>query len=183
MEANIGNVVVDRDSFLAAMARFPAGVTIVTTVDELGKPRGFTASAFCSLSLEPPMVLVCLDSGADCHPAFLGAPRFAANILRPQHEPLALRFATKGANKFVGGEFQPGPGGIPVMPEALASVICAVQDRIPAGDHTILIGRVEEAAVGEGMPAVFFNRRFWRLKEARPFVKKASGAREVNVRE
>lgn len=165
------------------MSRFPAGVTIVTTVDERGLPWGFTASAFCSLSLEPPMVLVCLDCGADCHPAFLEAPCFAVNILRPEQEPLAIRFATKGADKFAGGEFREGPGGIPVLPGALASVLCAVEDRIPAGDHTILIGRVKEAKVDEGMPAVFFNRRFWRLKEARPLAEKAGGPREVNVRE
>lgn len=85
--------------FRDAMARFASGVTIVTTTDDTGQLWGFTASSFCSLSLQPPLVLVCLDRSADCYPVFRARPRFLVNILSTHHRGLALRFATKGGDK------------------------------------------------------------------------------------
>lgn len=88
------------EEFRAAMARFPSGVVVVTTRCQDGTPRGFTASSFCSVSLEPPMVLVCLANSADSAWSFARCDRFAVSVLTPVHQPLALRFATKGSDKF-----------------------------------------------------------------------------------
>jgi flavin reductase ActVB len=155
---------VDPLTFRQAMTRFAAGVTIVTTIDKDSRARGFTASAFVSLSLEPPLVLVCLDAHAECHSSFSVTDGFAVNVLRPEHEALARRFATKGVDKFASGEFKPGASGLPVLPDALAVIECATEQRLPGGDHTILIGRVQDCQVNEGAPMIYYNRAFHRLE-------------------
>lgn len=91
--------------FKQAMASFPSGVTIVTTVDGDGKWWGFTATSFCSVSMDPPLVLVCLARGAECHPVFEAAEHFVIHVIHSEHTDLALRFATRGADKFGDGSF------------------------------------------------------------------------------
>ncbi len=154
---------VDNDSLVNALAKFPTGVAIVTTLDGIGRHWGFTASAFSSLSLDPPQVLVCLAQAADCYVAFLNTDRFAANVLRVEHEPLARRFATKGAAKFVGSEFALGDLGLPVLPDALAVIECEIAARLPGGDHTIIVGDVRAVRCGSGEPAVYHDRVFRRF--------------------
>jgi flavin reductase ActVB len=155
------------DLFREAMTQFASGVTIVTTADGEGRWWGFTASAFNSLSLEPPLVLVCLATTADSHPVFSASPGFIVNVLRTEHEALALRFASKGADKFAGGEFRPGQAdGLPVLDDALVSLKCRTQTLYEGGDHSILIGEVEYVRVRRnGVPALHFSRRFWDLVE------------------
>lgn len=153
--------------FREAMTRFASGVTIVTTADAAGTWWGFTASAFSSLSLSPPLILVCLATSADSHPVFAAAPGFIVNVLGREHEQLAIRFATKGVEKFAGGEFRPGEAdGYPVLDDALVSLKCATHERHQAGDHTILIGAVEYVQMRHsGQPALHYNRRFWELTD------------------
>ncbi|MER6204948.1 flavin reductase family protein [Streptomyces sp. NPDC001642] len=150
----------DPEDFRAAMARFPSGVVVVTTCGEDGTPRGFTASSFCSVSLEPPMILVCLANSADSAPSFGHCDRFAVSVLAPSHRPLALRFATKGTDKFASGGLSPGPGGLPTVDRALSELDCTAHARHPAGDHTVLIGRVTGVRLGEGAPMVYYDRGF-----------------------
>jgi flavin reductase ActVB len=151
--------------FRAAMSRFPAGVVIVTTRGDNGAPHGFTASSFCSVSLEPPLVLVCLATSANCHAVFSKASEFAVSILRGGQEDLAQRFATKSADKFSGGGFAATPKGLCVVEEALAVVECSVYMRAEAGDHMIILGLVERVGLSDpGMPVVYFNRGFSTLK-------------------
>ncbi len=166
---------VSRGTFAEAMSRFPAGVTIVTTTDAGGEPRGFTASAFAALSAEPPLVLVCLDNRARCREAFMTARAFAVSILRPDHREVALRFAAKRDDKFSGGQFAVDERGLAHLADALASLSCDVHERVPGGDHTILIGRVVAATIGHGEPAVYFNRGFWRLAVTRQDAAEAAG--------
>lgn len=146
--------------FREAMSRFPSGVTVVTTVDADGCPRGFTASAFAAVSVAPPLVLACLDSTADCHRAFLATRAFAVNILGVQHRALALRFASKGADKFTGSPFTDTMLGSPGLADAVAAVDCETAQLIEAGDHTILLGRVRHVRLGEGRPVVYAHRGF-----------------------
>jgi flavin reductase ActVB len=148
------------EAFRAALARFPSGVTIVTTRDAAGEPWGFTASAFSSLSLEPPLVLVCLDRSANCHPTFSGAQRYAINILTPAHQELARRFASKAADKYAGDSFAMEDGRPPVLRDAAAVLWCDAENLVPAGDHTILIGRVTDAQVGDGDSVVYYRGAF-----------------------
>jgi|SRR5215471_2790701 len=155
----------DLDDFLAAMSMWPSGVTITTTIDDNGLRWGFTASAFSSLSLEPPLILVCLNAAAKCHETFVRTKSFAVNLLSTRHEQLARRFATRGSDKFQGANFKPGHTGSPILSDAVASLECVMHATMPAGDHTILIGKVVHANVnataGDSAPAiVHFARRF-----------------------
>lgn len=155
--------------FREAMSRFPSGVVIVTTHDEALGPVGFTASSFCSVSLEPPLVLVCLAESANCYPAFLRAERFAVSILASSHVPLAKWFATKRANKFPHPDIVEGPRGMPVVNGALAVVTCVVEAQHAGGDHTILVGRAQEIMLSDGKsPTVYFNRSFRTLLDCEP---------------
>ena len=147
-----------------AMARFPSGVTIVTTADHEGRWWGFTASSFSPLSIDPPLILVCLSHDARCHPVFTSVPAFRVNVLGPEHEPLATRFATKGADKFAGNAFGPDRDGLPVLDGALVSLRCRTVELPRAGDHTILIASVEDVQLRpDGTPAVHADRRYWAL--------------------
>lgn len=146
--------------FREAMASFPSGVTIVTTADWEGRWWGFTATSFCALSLEPPLVLVCLAKDAQCHPAFERADSWAVHVLGAEHADVALRFATKGADKFSGGRFREGSRGHPLLPEAAAVLECDTFDRYDGGDHTILVGRVHDTLLNRIDPAVYFRRGF-----------------------
>ena len=150
------------EEFRAAMARFAAGVVVVTTVDDAGVPRGFTASSFCSVSLNPPLILVCLANSADSFAAFASCGRFAVSVLGFEHRPMAQQFATKGADKFASDGLSRTPGGLPAVAGALVELDCEMHARHRAGDHTILIGRVSGARLGEdaGAPMVYYDRSF-----------------------
>jgi flavin reductase ActVB len=148
------------EDFRDAMARFPSGVVVVTAHCEDGTPRGFTASSFCSVSLEPPLVLVCLSDTADSALVFARCEHFAVSVLAPEHQHLALRFATKGADKFADPVLEPSPTGLPAVYQAPVQLDCAAYARYPAGDHTILIGRVTGVRLGEGSPMVYCEREF-----------------------
>lgn len=136
----------------------------MTTRDWTGTPWGFTASSFCSLSADPPQVLVCLANDADCYPAFRDGDAFAVNVLAAHQEDIARRFATKGADKFEPGGFRPGARGLPVLDGAVAVLECEVANRFPGGDHTILVGTVYEATARDGDPAVYCDRSFHELR-------------------
>lgn len=152
------------EAFRDAMARFASGVTIVTTTDGAGRSWGFTASSFCSLSLQPPLVLVCLDRSADCYPVFRARPRFLVNILSTRHRELALHFATKGGDKFAAQPFVGHAGdGLPALPDAVATVTCRLRDCHDGGDHVILVGEVDSADVADGEPLVHAGRGFYSL--------------------
>jgi flavin reductase ActVB len=153
----------DRGRFREAMASFPSGATIVTTSDAAGDWWGFTASSFCSVSLEPPLVLTCLARGAQCFPAFAEAERWNIHVLQHRHAGLALRFATRGADKFGGAGFVADERGLPVLPDASVVLRCASHSKVEGGDHLVLIGQVEEAGTGSETPFVYFRRRFHSL--------------------
>jgi flavin reductase ActVB len=151
--------------FKAALAQFPSGVTIVTAVDGAGIPHGLTANAFCSVSLDPPLVCVCVAHTARCHSVFLERAEFAINFLRPEHADLAMTFAGKNEDKFAHAPFHRTDRQVIVLDDALAVLECVVHSRHEAGDHTILIGEVRRADVSAGEPLVFFNRTFHRVAE------------------
>lgn len=149
------------DEYRHAMARFATSVTIITTADPDGRWWGFTASSFTPLSIDPPLILVCLAHDAQCHPIFTSAPSFRVNVLGPEHEQLAVRFATKGADKFAGDEFRAAADGLPILDDALVNLHCRTVEQTVGGDHTILIARVEAAQLRpDGTPAVNVDRRY-----------------------
>lgn len=150
--------------FRDAMASFPSGVTIVTTTDPDGRWWGFTATSFCSVSMDPPLVLVCLAATAECHAVFAAARSWVVHVLHPDHADLAIRFATRGADKFADAQFRTDDRGLPVLENACVTLTCSLHARHPAGDHTILLGRVEHTRVNEAeRPTVYFRRSFHTL--------------------
>lgn len=150
--------------FREAMASFPSGVTVVTTTDADGVPWGFTASAFCSVSAEPPLVLVCLSTGAQCHAAFQQAESWMINIIHSDQADVAMKFATRGADKFGGEQFD-FDQGLPILSGASASLRCSRHAMYTEGDHTILIGEVLHARTSPQSPAIYFRRNFHGLRE------------------
>lgn len=155
------------DRVKEAFSRFPSGVVIATARDLDGTPRGFTASSFSSLSLDPPLVLICLHRNAECHRCFENCGQFAVSILRPHHEPLARLLATRGADKFSGDGFVSGAHGLPIVRDALATLICRTEARFPGGDHTIITAAVEQAEAAAAADAmVHYARSFWSVGAA-----------------
>ncbi len=148
---------VARDDFRATLGRFASGVTVVTaTVD--GRDLGMTLSAFCSLSLDPPLVLVCVDRGATMHDLLVEGAVFGVNVLAAGQEALSRRFATgEPADRFAGVGYARGGLGAPLLEGALAWLECTVAARHPGGDHAIVVGAVAEAGVREGAPLLYYR--------------------------
>lgn len=147
-------------AFREAMATFPSGVTVVTTTAPDGRWWGFTATSFCSVSMDPPLVLVCLADTAECHPVFAQAQRWLVHIIRPEQSHLAIRFATRGADKFAGDNFTPDDYGLPKLKHAAVTLDCTTHTKLTAGDHTILLGHVKDVQLDPTPPALYYRRAF-----------------------
>lgn len=146
------------------MARFASGVTVVTARNADGAFVGFTASAFSSLSLDPPLLLVCLQKDADCYAAFMESADFAVSILAHGQDHIAIRFATKSIDKLMDTPVTAGTiAGLPLVTGASAHCECRMQQRVDGGDHTILIGEVVRAEVSDAEPLLHYNRHFGRF--------------------
>jgi flavin reductase (DIM6/NTAB) family NADH-FMN oxidoreductase RutF len=162
--------VIGADDFKRVLATFASGVTVITTRDAKGQPAGLTASAFTSVSLSPPMILVCVAHNAQSYEALRGSDRFAVNILAAGQEALSNRFATKSATnaeKFEGVAHKPGALGLPLLAEALAHLECSTAHAYPGGDHTIFVGQVEAASTRDSdgsEPLLYYRGRYQRLK-------------------
>jgi flavin reductase (DIM6/NTAB) family NADH-FMN oxidoreductase RutF len=145
----------DPARFRAAMGLLPTGVTVVSAGRPDG-PAGATANAVCSLSIEPMLMLACLDRGSRTLLAVQAANRFGINVLHAGQEDIARSFATKApvADKWTGVAWHERDG-IPALDEALAWIACDLRDVIAGGDHVIVTGEVRDLATGEGDPLVF----------------------------
>ena len=121
---------------------FATGVTIITTIDSEGNPIGLTANSFTSLSLDPPMVLFCLDRNVASFDEFQMGGHFAVNILSTSQQDISNRFAKSGPEKWEGCEFSSWDTGSPIFPGCLASMECDVTSIIDGGDHVIVLGKV-----------------------------------------
>ena len=153
------------DDFRRVLSHFASGVTIVTTSDGEQRPTGLTASAFCSVSLDPPLILICVDHKSQSYPHLRESGRFAINILHQGHEQLSRRFASTRLDKFDGVPFTLGTLGVPLIDAALAYLECRTVSAHVEGDHTIFVGHVEAVAVGEGDPLLYYAGRYHRLRE------------------
>ncbi len=154
---------IDKQEFRRVLGHFAAGVTVVTTIGDDGQPYGLTATAFTSVSLEPPLVLVCVDKRAESHPHFHVSRVFAVNFLGVDHEHLSRRFATSGGDKFKDLDVRRGITGAPLLSEALGYLECRTVDVFEGGDHTIFLGQVEAADAREGEPLLYFKGAYRRI--------------------
>jgi|SRR5215471_6463702 len=159
-------LVIAAAEFRRVLSHFASGVTIVTTCDGDKRPTGLTASAFTSVSLEPPLVLVCIDHKSQSHAPLVEGGCFAVNILSVDQQALSRKFATTRLDKFDGVEFRLSELGLPIIAAAIAHLECVTVSTHVAGDHTILVGRVEEATAGIGEPLLYFRGQYDRLRGA-----------------
>ncbi len=137
--------------FRDAMAQLAAPVTIVTTVDDEGRPWGFTASSVASVSLDPPLVLVGLSHTSSCHNALVSSAEFVVNVLGERHRALAKRFSEHGIDRFAGSGLTTWPGSaLPYLPDAAAAFRCLTWQAVPAGDHDLLLGALTDTRTGPG---------------------------------
>lgn len=154
---------VAQDTFREVAGRFATGVTIITTTDSEGL-AGTTASAVASLSLDPPMMLVCLNKTSATHDRIKASGVYGVNILAKEQNQIAFTFAKKGGDKFAGVSWSPAINGVPFIGGSLARVACRVVDTAEGGTHTIFIGEVVEADSTDTEPLTYYRGGFGRFE-------------------
>src|SRR5580698_10139912 len=154
--------------FRKAMGCFATGVTVIT-VDQDGEVHGMTANAFTSVSLDPVLVLVCVDHRARTHAHLHKRKRFGVNVLRSDQLTISEYYARSAEThqhpEAAGARFDRTPQGTPVLHGALAYLECRLHSAQPAGDHTIFIAEVEDVVVREGEPLLFFRGKYRKVGE------------------
>jgi flavin reductase (DIM6/NTAB) family NADH-FMN oxidoreductase RutF len=152
----------DSQLFRRACGQFLTGVTVVTTMTEHAGPVGLTVNSFASVSLNPPLVLVCLDRHIGSYPAFHTGGQVAIQVLAEDQAALSTRFATRGLDKFADVTWSVGELGTPILAGCVALFECAVERAVDAGDHTIFVARVERLDIGRPAtpPLGFFRGRY-----------------------
>ncbi len=147
---------VSSEEFRRACGRFATGVAVASVLDGAGTPHGLTVSSFTSVSLEPPLMLICLGHAVTSIDQFRESRHFAINVLAEEQRELSERFATKGSDRFDGLAWERGEFGVPLLTNALATMECAVVRRVTAGDHDIFIGEMLRARVRDGQPLIYY---------------------------
>ncbi|MFN2588066.1 MAG: flavin reductase family protein [Actinomycetota bacterium] len=142
--------------FRSALRKFASGVTIVTVAGE-GELHGMTASSFASVSLDPPLVLVCLDQTSHTRALVAQTGTFAVNVLRSDQEETSRAFARSGLKPFATVPHRTGDNGAPVLDEAIAVLECSTRETFEAGDHDVVLGEVTAAWVADGDPLVYYD--------------------------
>jgi flavin reductase (DIM6/NTAB) family NADH-FMN oxidoreductase RutF len=155
---------IDSDTFRSVLGRFASGVTIVTARDDAGADHGMTVSAFCSLSLEPPLVLFCVDHAASMYELLLSHPRFGISILSSNQEAYSRRFADPDSDRFDGIAYTRGDSGVVLLDDALAHLECRAIEHHDGGDHTIFIAEVERAQPKHGRPLLYYRGGYAQLE-------------------
>jgi 3-hydroxy-9,10-secoandrosta-1,3,5(10)-triene-9,17-dione monooxygenase reductase component len=150
----------DSWDFRQAVGSFTTGVTVVTTCDDVGTRYGLTANSFASVSLEPPLVLFCVDQQAPSLEGLNRSRHFAINVLACDQEEIARRFARRAEDKFAGLAWRVGIFGDPLLDRCIAHIECTFEHRHPSGDHDIIIGRVHRVRFYAGEPLIFHRSQF-----------------------
>jgi flavin reductase (DIM6/NTAB) family NADH-FMN oxidoreductase RutF len=156
---------IDPDSFRSVLGRFASGITVVTTRDAEGRDVGMTVSAFCSVSLDPPLVQVCVDHAASLYAALAVSTRYGVSILASEQEALSRRFATaESTRRFDGIGYRRGESGVLLLDDALAQLECRIVASHATGDHTMFVGEVESATVRNARPLLYYRGGYAQLE-------------------
>jgi flavin reductase (DIM6/NTAB) family NADH-FMN oxidoreductase RutF len=155
---------VNPDEFRSVLGRFPSGVTVVTTKARDGADHGMTVSAFASVSLDPPLVLICIEKNASAYAALTDAPGFVVNILSASQEQLARRFAIVDIDRFEGIGYTRSQNGFAILDDVLGVIECNVSAKHDAGDHTIIVGEVEATRAESGTPLLYYRGGYAQLE-------------------
>lgn len=156
---------VNSDSFKHALGRFASGVTIVTTADG-EKLAGLTVSAFSSVSLDPPYVLVCINKQSSAIEPLRSSKVFAVNMLSDEQVAVSNLFANPRVDKFAEAQYRMGQLNIPILEGCLAHLECSLVQEVDAGDHYVYLGQVEEAQVDETKRPLLYYRGRYEMLEA-----------------
>lgn len=148
---------VDAARFRMLLGRFASGVTVLTTRDRTGKPLGMTASAVTAASLDPPLVLVCVDRRAELHPFLADGAGFVLNVLAADQEDVSRRFAADEHDRFDNLAVHQSGGGLPVLDGIAAHIECAWHGKFPTGDHTAFLGLVTGGATTDRKPLLHYR--------------------------
>ena len=154
---------IDDAQFKHALSHFASGITIVTTEHE-GTDYGLTVASFASLSLSPPLVLVCISKSSSSHEPIAASGKFGVSILGSDQEAVSGRFAARGGDKFAGLDVRRGTLGIPLIGNALATLECRVTNQVVGGDHSIFIGEVVDTQTREGAPLLYFRAAYREMR-------------------
>ena len=156
---------IDPDSFRSVLGRFASGITIITALDNAGRDVGMTVSAFCSVSLNPPLVQACVDRAASMFNALQTAERFGVSVLADEQEALARRFAAvDSSHRFDGIGYSRGENGVVLLDDALAHIECSMVSRFAAGDHMLFVGAVERATARDARPLLYYRGGYAQLE-------------------
>jgi len=156
---------VDATMFRLALGQFATGVTVITARDDAGVDQGMTVSAFCALSLTPPLILVCIGHDATLAPTLASAAHFGVSVLGASQEALSRRFADSTLVRFDGVAHIRGASGVALLSGAVAQLECRIAAKFPGGDHSIVIGEVTAATAVGGAPLVHHQGGYSRLAE------------------
>jgi 3-hydroxy-9,10-secoandrosta-1,3,5(10)-triene-9,17-dione monooxygenase reductase component len=154
---------IDKTTFRRLLGNFAAGVTVVTVQGVDRQPYGLTATAFTSVSLDPPLVLVCIDRRSESHPHFVPDGVFAVNFLALGQQEVSQRFAVSGGDKFSTSGLTPGTLGAPILDGTIGHIECRIVHAYDGGDHTIFVGRIEAGEANDGDPLVYFRGAYRRI--------------------
>jgi flavin reductase (DIM6/NTAB) family NADH-FMN oxidoreductase RutF len=155
---------VSSEEFRRACARFATGVAIAGVVDPGGVPYGLTVNSFSSVSLDPPLILICLGHAVAAIDVFREAPSFGLSLLRAGQRDLSERFAAPGDSRFESVAWRLGETGAPLLDGALAQIECVSVRRVSVGDHDIFIGEMVAASVEEGEPLIYYGSTYRELR-------------------
>ncbi len=143
--------------FRRACAQWATGIAVVTATDHAGVPHGMTVNSFTSVSLEPPMILVCIDYRAAILPSLSKGGKLAINVLAEDQTELSSRFARKTEDRFENLDWTLSSSGNPILSSALAIFECIIAETVTAGDHEVVIASVSSVDYREGRPLIYFN--------------------------
>jgi len=155
--------IIEQQLFRRVCGKFATGITILTLCDAAGAPHGMTVNSFTSVSLDPPLILVCIDLKARLLNQFITGARFAVNILHEEQKDLSATFA-RDCDRFEAVDWDTGKSGAPIFPGVLATLECAVTQIVQAGDHVVVVGNVSHATWREGLPLIYFNSSYRALR-------------------
>jgi 3-hydroxy-9,10-secoandrosta-1,3,5(10)-triene-9,17-dione monooxygenase reductase component len=155
-------VQIEPAEFRKVLSHFASGVVVITGRNAEGEPEGMTAQSFTSLSLDPPLILVCPARRSTTWPRIAGR-RFAVNVLGAEQHDVSRLFSRRGIDKFAEAVWHDGPYGLPLIDGAIAQLECDLESVHPGGDHHIAVGRVRTLAASlvEPSPLVFYRSQYW----------------------
>lgn len=158
---------ITEDEFKEALSLFPSGVTVVTTKDADGELHGLTVSAFSSLSLNPPLILICIDKKTGSHHAFEECGSFIVNVLKDDQANLSAHFASPIEDKFAGIEFTNNKDDLPLLNDVLVTLECSLRNSVDGGDHSIFVGQIEKSRVSKGNPLIYCEGNYRTLRDVK----------------